>query len=85
MPEVTLALIRMSCRNITKEELVEFFPIIQRFINSMFGINEDISSVDDAWYMLFFHKSKTFKQMPPSSDALFQHLLRAVYQVRANI
>jgi len=55
----------------------------QLFVVKLYGLtgNDDIASVDAARQYLFFHRGRDFTHLPPSSDALHQHLLRVAYQV----
>ena len=39
-----------------------------------------ISNVNDCQQMLFTKKSKTVKNIPPTRNALIQHVKKAVYQ-----
>ena len=52
--------------------IVSHLPTLHRFVVQLYGITDkNIESVDEARVYQFFHKRKDFKQMPPSSDALF--------------
>jgi hypothetical protein len=55
-------------------------PVMEEFVLKIYGIH-DHSSLDAARKDLFFHKGRTFMQLPPGSDAFHLHLLRAAYQV----
>ena len=55
--------------------------MLQKFVVNLYGLSEsEIESVDDTRHYLFIMKGKDFFQMSPGSDALYQHLLRAVHQ-----
>lgn len=83
LPELTLPLQLLSCPNPTLEMIKTHTPMLQRFFMQLYGVSEEgITTVDAARLSLFFHKGRDFEQMPPSSDALHQHLLRVAYQVR---
>ena len=82
MPEHTLPLQLLSGPNPTIEMIRRHTPVIERFVMKLYGVSEDsITTVDRARLSLFFHKGRDFDHMPPSSDALHQHILRVAYQV----
>ncbi|ELU14502.1 hypothetical protein CAPTEDRAFT_199758, partial [Capitella teleta] len=54
-------------------------PIIETFVTRLYGV-ESVDLVNAARKTLFLNKGKQFVQIPPSSDALQLHLLRAVHQ-----
>ena len=59
------------------------FPVIEQFVVKLYGIQDEaVDSVDSARAFLFFKKARDFEKMPPSSDALKQHVRRTAYQVR---
>ncbi|KAJ8368254.1 hypothetical protein SKAU_G00082820 [Synaphobranchus kaupii] len=83
LPELTLPLQLLSGPSPTIEMIQIHTPVLQRFVLKLYGISEDDNTtVDAARLSLFFHKGRDFDHMPPSSDALHQHLLRVAYQVR---
>ena len=53
---------------------------IERFICLMYDKTTYISNVNDCRRMLFTKKSKTVDNIPPSRNALIQHVKRTVYQ-----
>ncbi|KAG7160798.1 hypothetical protein Hamer_G025792 [Homarus americanus] len=56
-------------------------PVLHQFVMQLYGaVDEDVTTVDAARSHLFFHKGRDFDHMPPSSDALHQHIRRATYQ-----
>ena len=64
------------------QELLPILPKIETFVNKLFlGISNEYSSVDAARLDALIYKSKNFSNIPPSSDALFQKVLRTVMQV----
>ena len=81
-PEITLPLELLSSPNPTMEMVATHTPILHKFVMQLYGVSEeDIQNVDAARLFLFIHKGRDFDHMPPSSDALHQHLLRVAYQV----
>lgn len=83
LPELTLPLQLLSGPNPTLELINTHTPIFHKFVLLLYGITDDtITTVDTARHSLFLHKGKDFENMPPSSDALHQHLLRVAYQVQ---
>ena len=82
VPALTRPLQLLSSPNPTKDMIDEHMPIYQQFVVHLYGIDDEaITTVDAARRHLFFHKGRDFDRMPPSSDALRQHLLRTAYQV----
>ncbi len=82
IPELTLPLELLSCPNPTLETINTHTSVLQRFILLLYGVTkENITTVDAARHSLFLHQGRDFEHMPPSSDALHQHLLRVAYQV----
>ena len=83
MPELTLPLQLLSSPLPTIEMIMTHTPTLQRFVMKLYGVSEDnITTVDGARLYLFLHKGRDFNHIPPSSDALHQHILRVAYQVR---
>lgn len=82
LPELTLPLQLLSCPNPTLEMITTHTAVFQRFLILLYGVTEEtITNVDAGRLYLFLHKEKDFDHMPPSSDALHQHILRVAYQV----
>ena len=79
-PALTPALQKLSSGTISHEEIEALTPVMEEFVLKIYGIH-DHSSLDAARKDLFFHKGRTFMQLPPGSDAFHLHLLRAAYQV----
>ena len=66
--------------NPTKEDIDRVFPILNKFTALLFQNSQEFND-DDAFRLhLFLHKGKSFDSMPPGSDALKLHTLRAAYQ-----
>lgn len=83
LSELTLPLQQLSGPSPTYEMIQRHTTILQRFVMKMYGVSsESIATVDAARLFLFLHKGRDFNNMPPSSDALHQHLLRVAYQVK---
>ena len=81
-PDLTLPLESLSSPDFTQEIVTSHMSVFQRFVMMLYGVFEDnIATVDDARCFLFINKGKDFHHMPPSSDALYQHMLRVAYQV----
>ena len=64
----------------TKEEIAECLPTIERFIVQMYDRGSTASSVNEARQELFTQKGREIENLPPTQDALLQHLLRVGYQ-----
>ena len=79
MPELTLPLQLLSSPSITKELLESHLHTIEAFVCKLYGMDNDVSTVNGARLQLFSFSGNIFDQLPPSSDALFQHLLRVTY------
>ena len=81
-PEVTSAFLYMSSPNPSKQHLQTLSPLIQGFVNRLYGVTGEASAtVDSGRVHLLIHQGKPFQDMPPSSDALEQKILRTTYQV----
>jgi hypothetical protein len=83
--ELTGPLQLLSSPTVTPELLQPHISNLQLFVTKLYGVSEDDLetgvSIDAARRFLFLHKGKQFQQLPPSSDAFYQHLLRVAYQV----
>ena len=53
---------------------------IERFICLMYDKTTSISNVNDCRRMLFTKKSKTVNSIPPTKNALIQHVQRSAHQ-----
>lgn len=80
VPELTLPL-QLFGYNPTIEMIQRHTSTIHKFVMLLYGVKEE-TTVNGARRFLFFHQAKDFDNMPPSSDALHQHILRVAYQVR---
>ena len=81
VPGIRTASSVLSSSDVTVDEVNEAMPTIHKLIVRVYGIqDEGIVDVDTARLALF-DKAFSFENMPPSSDALFFHVLRAAYQV----
>jgi hypothetical protein len=67
------------CSVSSTDTIKEILPTIEAFVAHMYGA--DRNGVDEVRHLLFTTKGKSFAEMPPSSDALFHHILRVAYQV----
>ena len=81
LPDLTVALQALGRSNISLQTLDVHLPVLEKFVTRLYGVSDtEITSVDAARHHLFLQKGKDFHQMPPGSDALYQHLLRVAYQ-----
>ena len=55
------------------------FQILEKFIVRMYSKNVDTASVDEARKLIFAH-NQNMEKIPPTRDALLQHIRRAIYQ-----
>ena len=62
-----------------KKDLQSLITLLQKFVFLLYGSEKDFL-VDDARRNLLINNGKYFDDMPPSSDALYQHFLRACLQ-----
>ena len=62
----------------TLEENV--FPVLEKFAILMYGGDLGMTSIDDARLALFTSKQKQLHELPPTANALQQHILRCSYQ-----
>ena len=66
--------------NPTKEDIDRVFPILNKFTTLLFQYSQEFNNVDALRLHLFILKGKSFDSMPPGSDELKLHTLRAAYQ-----
>ena len=78
--EFTSAFDVLSQMNPSKEDINRVFPILNKYTALLFQKTEEYDDVDSLRQHLFLHKGKSFDSMPPGSDALTLHTLRAAYQ-----
>lgn len=76
--EVTSAFEELSQMNNQLSETA--FSQIERFVILLYDRTSDITEVDEARKVLFTRKSRSLENIPPTRDALKQHLKRASYQ-----
>ena len=78
-PEITDALARLSLRiTINDEESV--LLLLERFVVLLYDRRGSSMSVNDARRWVFTMKGRSIENCPPTSDALLQHIRRAVLQ-----
>jgi len=56
------------------------FSLLQRFVVLMYHTTSAAENVNQARRILFTQKNRNIKNVPPTADALLQHLKRAIYQ-----
>ena len=78
-PEFTAAFNTLSQMNPSKENIDEVFLSLNRYVARLFQAHDEYEDVDSLRLHLFLHKGKSFASMPPGSDALKLHTLRAAY------
>lgn len=61
-------------------EADESFLLIQRFVVLMYQSSSSAETVNEARRILFTQQSRSIEHIPPTSNALFQHLKRAILQ-----
>ena len=71
--------LEMSGQTIEEEHLQRLFPLVEQFVCALYGVEKE-TRVDDARHSLLLHHGRDFDNMPPSSDALYQHFLRSCLQ-----
>ena len=71
--------LEMSSQIIEETDLQRLFPLVQHFVCATYGVEQE-TRVDDARHLLLLHHGRDFDNMPPSSDALYQHFLRSCLQ-----
>ena len=79
-PELTVPLMVMSQESPAVDRIHQHIPTLHKFVNLLYGVDDKLS-VDGARLYLLLHRGKDFDNMPPSSDALYQKILRVMYQV----
>ena len=66
--------------NQSKEDINRLFPILNKYTSLLFQKTQEYDDVESLRQQLFLHKGKSFDSMPPGSDALKLHTLRAAHQ-----
>ena len=56
------------------------FKVIQRFVVLLYARTSQHQSVNDARLELYFQNSQNLERIPPTADALLNHVKRAIYQ-----
>ena len=69
----------MSNRCLDGDTIWTVYPLVRQFVCVLYGA-EGKYDVDDARLDLLLHGGRDFENIPPLSDALYQHVLRSVYQ-----
>ena len=64
----------------TSEDILRVLPVIERLIVIMYDRGSPESSVNTASQVLFTQKGREIENIPPTQDALAQHLFRVGYQ-----
>ena len=80
-PAVTEAFLYLSQPSPQKQHLDRILPTLHVFVNKLYGVSEDSAEdVDGARLVLLVHHGKSFEDIPPSSDTLYQKVLRTAFQ-----
>ena len=77
--DVTPALLTLA-QTPTEAHIDEILPTIERFVIQMYDKESSDSSVNKARQTLFTQKGREIENIPPTKDALRQHVLRTGYQ-----
>ena len=77
--DATSALCTLS-RMPTTESAMDVLPIIERLIVIMYDRGSSESSVNSERLVLFTQKRREIENIPPTQDALAQHVLRVGYE-----
>lgn len=78
-PELTDALVSLSSSP-TLRDVDTSFEVIERFVVLLYDKSSTLSDVNSLRKELFAKKGRSIEGIPPTSAALKQHFLRAVYQ-----
>ena len=57
----------------------EHFQLLERFNIILYDKASDLQHIDEARKELFCQKGKTMERLPPTQDALLQHVKRVAY------
>lgn len=78
MPEIHA---RLTCLSFLQEQVTdEDVSVIERFVILMYSRTSQFHNVNAAWKQMFLYGNRQIDKVPPSHNALYQHILRAVYQ-----
>ena len=66
--------------NLTIENLEKELPVLERFIVLLYDRTTTITTVNDQRKYIFANRGRSLESIPPTKDALLQHLKRSVYQ-----
>ena len=77
--ELTKAIVRLPYYS-TKEDVSEVFPIIERFVVLLYDKTSMCATMNECRKDLLARKDRLPEGLPPTQDALFLHVYRAVYQ-----
>jgi len=77
-PEATAAFAELSA--MPSEVSDSCFSVLEQFVILLYDRTNSLTSVDAARKQLFSRKSRTLDNIPPTKDALQQHVKRASYQ-----
>ena len=58
----------------------EYFQLLEHFTIVMYDKTSSLERVDEARKEFFCQKGKTMERLPPTQDALLQHMKRVAYQ-----
>ena len=64
----------------TPAEIEEILPVIERYVILLYDKASSEMRINNARKFLFAHKGRDIENIPPTQDALKQHLLRVGYQ-----
>jgi hypothetical protein len=80
-PEATQKFLEISSNPIAAINISsDVFKALERFTVLVYDKTFDSESVNQTRLNLFCKKSRSFENLPPTQDALFLHVLRAIYQ-----
>lgn len=83
-PEVTQTFLKISRNPFEAINISsDIFKALERFTVLIYDKTSDSKSVNETRMNLFCKKSRNFENLPPTQDALFLHVLRAIYQSAA--
>ena len=68
------------CLSPSKEDIAKIFPVLERFVVVLYYRCSQEQHVNSARQKLFAPKNRDIENLPPTQDALQQHVLRVAYQ-----